>query len=190
MSDLKIRISGDDHARETALAALRSALTVTSVSAPYPNRNDPGARVYVEADLPAAAPDSPLSQATDAKRRRDLGAEIEILTAAGRDLESQPWMPLQPGDVVLTYQPDSGLTYAKLSETYLAVDDGFGWIELRQVAASYTNEMSAAVDLHASASQAEAPTCSIDDLWFEWGPATITVIRAGTVVYGNPAKAV
>lgn len=64
---------------------------------------------------------SPLAAAEDAKRRRDIGAEIGLLRAADEDLQARPWFPLRPGDVVLMrlaadrYSPVYG-------ETYLAVD--------------------------------------------------------------------
>lgn len=228
MPDLRITVSGEDQDRDTALSLLRSVLTVSEISRPYPNRHDPGARVYLRATAPTpcAPAASPLALAEDAKRARDLGREIGVLTVAGRDLEAQPWYPLQGGDVVLTYMPDSALAGGPLSETYLAVHDGIE-VRLREVANSYSAQLDTAgsdSEDHADTDRAvpaglvdvdqlehadevdgeqlgaedddqddapEAPgelLASIWDLWFEWGPAAITVIRAGTVVYGTPGR--
>jgi len=223
VADLRITLSGEDQDRDTALTALRSVLTVTEVSRAYRNRHDPGSRVYLRATAPAPGtlPASPLELADDAKRARELGRELDVLTAAGHDLEAQPWYPLRPGDVVLTYMPDSSLAGGPLSETYLAVDDGFE-VRLREVANSYSARLDTAAgssedqdDAHDAEpvdvdqlehtdgaeqldaeddDQDDAPEAagellaSIWDLWFEWGPAAITVIRAGAVVYGNPGR--
>lgn len=110
--------------------------------------------------------ESPLSRAEDAKRNRDLGAEIGILTSAGVDLESQPWYPLRPGDVVLMSTADGAI-----GETYLGVDDGF------ETALSCTSSTEDTVS--------EAPI-PLHDLWFEAEPSTLVVIRAGRVVFGKP----
>ncbi len=196
--ELRITVSGEEPARDAALNVLKTGMDVSSVSQPYANREDPGARVYVRArprpQGPALA-DSPLSLAEDAKRRRDLGAELAILTGAQRDLESQPWLPLQAGDVVLMYLPDSAVNGGPLGETYLAVDDpdGFG-VGLRQVSTSYTTPAPADADQEdhedqddESPSQAREYLYSIEDLWFEAGAATLSVIRAGAVLFGTPA---
>lgn len=117
--------------------------------------------------------DSPLSRAEDAKRNRDLGAEISILTSAGADLESQPWYPLQPGDVVLLAMT-SGPEY--YGETYVAEPDEFNGpdLALRRVSATMDN------------GAPEDWSVSFYDLWFEAGPDVLTVIRAGRVVFGRP----
>lgn len=84
---------------------------------------------------PAATPDSgrsPLAAAEDAKRARDIAGEVGALQAADRALESQPWMPLQAGDVVLSYLPADGGGPA-FGATYVAVGDGF---DLQQVSAT------------------------------------------------------
>ncbi len=47
--ELRITVSGEEPARQAALSVLLAGLDVSSVSRPYPNRQDPGARVYVHA---------------------------------------------------------------------------------------------------------------------------------------------
>jgi hypothetical protein len=127
-------------------AALRSVLTIPEPgSRDYPNRShrgavagddhtQPGRRRYLDSTGiratpagPATAPAddedySPRAAAEDAKRRRDLGAEIATLRAADEDLQRRPWFPLRPGDVVLMYLPADAHSPAH-GETYLAVDD-------------------------------------------------------------------
>lgn len=117
--------------------------------------------------------ESPLSRAEDAKRNRDLGAEISILQDADADLNAQPWLPLHVGDVVLMAFADT----PDLSETYLAVPDGrYDSPEgpgLRQVSSHYP--------IHEG-----VPLMPFYDLWFEAGRDALTVIRAGRVVFGRP----
>jgi hypothetical protein len=255
---VKIRIWGPPEENARVTEVLRAAFTVVDESEDYPpNRGtSPLRRRYLELrlDTPATAavPPSPLELAEAAKRARNLSAELSVLTDAGHDLEAQPWYPLRSGDVVLTYLPDSALTGGPLSETYLAVDDGFE-VRLRQVASStaasdpvdvvdvtdtcgdcvegrchwggeksragvaavaadpksdwpcgrarhevsyrYRTQQLAIFDdeeTDGDQDDAEAPggelLASIWDLWFEWGQAAITVIRAGVVVHGTPQR--
>lgn len=115
---------------------------------------------------------SPLAAAEEAKRLRDIGGEIDALIAGGEDLARQSWAPLRPGDVVLCYLPD--IAYG---QTYLAVPDETdidGHAMMREV--SRTGR-------HADPSLA-----GFYELWFEAGAHALTVIRAGAVVHGNPAR--
>jgi hypothetical protein len=116
---------------------------------------------------------SPLAAAEDAKRRRDIGGEIGALIAGADDLARQPWAPLRPGDVVLCYLP--GIPYG---QTFLAVPDETdidGHAMMREVSRTGTTE--------------DASLSGFYELWFEAGPHTLTVIRAGAVVFGTPARA-
>lgn len=115
---------------------------------------------------------SPLAAAEDAKRRRDIAGEIGALMAGDADLRRQPWAPLRPGDVVLLYL--QGMAYG---QTYLAVDDETdvdGHAMMREISRS---------DDHA-----DTELATFYELWFEAGAHALTVIRAGAVVHGNPAR--
>jgi len=155
---VKIRMEAADVADLDAHeAALRTVLDIPeSGSRDYRNRRsrrtaaagdedaEPGRRRYLESvgvrTTPAAAEASPagrapLAAAEDAKHRRDLAAEISVLTSADAALRAQPWAPLQPGDVVLSYLPADGHMSA-YGSTYLAVDgetDTAGNAMLREV---------------------------------------------------------
>jgi hypothetical protein len=121
---------------------------------------------------------SPLAAAEDAKRRRDIGGEIGALIAGADDLARQPWAPLRPGDVVLCYLPGS----TPYGQTFVAVPDETdidGHAMMREV--SRNPEFS---DLGLDPNLA-----GFYELWFEAGPHTLTVIRAGAVVFGTPARA-
>jgi protein involved in polysaccharide export with SLBB domain len=111
--------------------------------------------------------DSPLSRTADAKRHRDLAAEVSILTDANADLESQPWYPLQPGDVVLLAMPGGPEFYG---ETYVGRNDGFETV----------------LECVSATEAVQAVEVSFYDLWFEAGPDVLTIIRAGRVVFGTP----
>lgn len=145
---------------------------------------------------------SPLAQAEDAKRRRDLAGEIGALTAADAALAAQPWAPVRPGDVVLTHLPTRE-DLAAYGETYLAVDgdtDIGGHALLRlvsetQLALDDEDDASADSDeedreeatAHAGEWSRLEELTPFYDLWFEAGPGGVVVIRAGTVVHGRPA---
>ncbi len=122
-----------------------------------------------------AMADSPVSLAADAKRDRDLGAEIGILTGADTDLKTQPWLPLRDGDVVLmALEPVPDL--ADMSETYIAEFDGSAeGASLRLISTNFPIPDG-------------APLMPFYDLWMEAGSDAITVIRAGVVVFGNPLR--
>ncbi|MER5608287.1 hypothetical protein AB0F93_03520 [Micromonospora tulbaghiae] len=140
---VRIRIeSTDPAALDDHEKALRAVLTVPApASVDYPNRRDPGRRRFLEstgvrapqqhdagwppsADAAAyVAASAPLAVAEDAKHRRDLAGEVDVLIAADRDLRRQPWFPLRPGDVVLSWLPPVAHAPA-YGQTYVAVDDG------------------------------------------------------------------
>ncbi|MGI5247563.1 hypothetical protein [Dactylosporangium sp. CA-139066] len=119
---------------------------------------------------------SPLAKAEEAKRRRDIGGEIGALMAGADALARQPWAPLRPGDVVLLYSPAANGAPA-LGQTYLGVDetDVDGHAMMREVSRTVEEF-------------AEDGLASFCELWFEAGPGALTVIRAGAVVYGTPAR--
>ncbi len=114
---------------------------------------------------------SPYAAAEEAKRRRNIGGEISALISGGDALARQPWAPLRPGDVVLCYLPGV-VTYG---QTFVAIDgqtDIDGHAMMREV--SRTDEY------------ADSSLTGFYELWFEAGPHTLTVIRAGSVVFGTP----
>lgn len=116
---------------------------------------------------------SPLAAAEDAKHRRDIGGEIGALMAGDAELHRQPWVPLRPGDVVLCYLPGD----PAYGQTYLAVPDEAdidGHAMVREV--SRTDEYT------------DSGLASFYELWFEAGAHALTVIRAGAVVHGSPAR--
>lgn len=168
--------------------ALREVLTIPGQSSQdYPNRRhagagQPGCRRYLESAgtrTSRTRPEPtlpPRAAAEQAKARRDLGGELGALMAADADLETQPWAPLQAGDVVLCSSPARDEVPA-IGETYLAIDgdtDLAGHAMLRPVSTTYRQ------------------TCDDDeplafyDLWFEAGPSSLAVIRAGAVIHGTP----
>jgi hypothetical protein len=174
---MRIRLHDTLDQVQAYAAVLRGAFTVTEESDNYPDRGTSlKVRRYLDIALPtavAARVPSPLELATDAKHRRDLADEISILTNAGNDLEAQPWYPLVAGDVVLmTVGVD-----ADLGETYIAEADEYEDVVLRRVSATH----------HVGPAAAGEWPIPFYDLWFEAGPAALTVIRAGAVVHGTPA---
>lgn len=122
---------------------------------------------------------SPLQQAEDAKRRRDIGGEIDALMDGQRALESAPWYPARKGDVVhIAYEPVAD-HLPPFGETYVVVDDPEeGGLVLKQIAWTGSEH---AVGYY-------APGTVDDPLlepWMEAGPATLTIVRDGRVVHGR-----
>jgi hypothetical protein len=207
---IQIRLSAPGPELDAAVEAVHRAFTVVSVSGRRDNRKgDPGERLHIVATGPAAGgpESSPLAQAEDAKRRRDLGAEIGALQAGERELKTQPWYPLQPGDVVLCTLPPLVAGEEPYGETYLAAADDDprltdidGGPMLRMV--SGTDLALALADAASAGDEDQGddgdgepadqawtqPPCSFYDLWFEAGPAALTVIRAGRIVHGHPTR--
>lgn len=197
---IQIRLSAPGPELDAAVDAVRRAFAVVSVSGRRRNtKGDPGERLHIVATGPAAAggvEPSPLAQAEDAKRRRDLAGEISALQAGERELKAQPWYPLQPGDVVLCSLGPLGDGDEPYGETYLAAaGDDAGMVDvdggpmLRMVSGTDLGEDQADDRDGETADQAwTPPPCSFYELWFEAGPAALTVIRAGRVVHGDPAR--
>lgn len=123
---------------------------------------------------------SPLAQAEDAKRRRDLPGELGVLMQAGNALESAPWYPCRPGDLVhVHYEANS--RQGAYGETYLIRDAGDGLMSMQLLAPRF-----ASGDPNEDACVVEAADCPIYELWFEAGPHRLTIVRDGQVVHDGP----
>lgn len=123
---------------------------------------------------------SPLAQAEDAKRARDLHGEIGALTAGGQQLEAAPWYPSQPGDIVHIAYPASGLAQA-YGETYLieaAQHEQCLSMRLLHHSPGLSEELAATAGCYAATQDLDP----LMDPWFEAGSDHITVIRDGAVV--------
>lgn len=123
---------------------------------------------------------SPLAQADDAKRRRDLGGELESLMQGHDSLESAPWYPAQSGDIIHVHYSALGSEPA-WGETYAVVADAHDSLILRA--------------LHHSSPDPDvgfgffAPGLADEplmDMWMEAGPKALTVVRHGRVVHPAP----
>lgn len=121
---------------------------------------------------------SPLAQAEDAKRRRDLVGELGALTSAGRELESAPWYPLRSGDLVLVHY-EATPTLPAYGETYVIGDVGGGLKSMQLISHTYDGELDGMVG-HCAV---EAADCPIYEAWFEAGPHRLTIVRDGQVVH-------
>lgn len=132
----------------------------------------------------AGAAVSPLAQAEDAKRRRDLAGELDALIEGGRSLESSPWYPLRPGDLVHIAYEQAG-EMPPFGETYLIADAGDGLASMQllaHTAQGTAEEIAGMVGCYA-AEAAEIPLC---EAWFEAGPHRLTIVRHGRVVHNGP----
>ncbi|MFI1002023.1 hypothetical protein ACIP10_15515 [Streptomyces galbus] len=124
-------------------------------------------------------PASPLAEAEGAKRRRDIVGEASALMSAGTALESAPWYPCRPGDIIHLHYPPAG-DFPAFGETYLVGDAGDGLMSLQRLAHTWPEDWS---DGSGSGFLVEGADCPIYDLWFEAGPHLLTVVRDGRPVH-------
>lgn len=127
-------------------------------------------------------PAGPLAQADDAKRRRDIFAEVGALQTGYDALHQAPWYPARKGDLLhIAYERDAGSTLHALGETYVVepCPDDTAWLQLRL--------------LHHTAAGSDAQFVGVfapgvvDDPfvepWMEAGPHRLTVVRDGAVIF-------
>ncbi|NUS29784.1 MAG: hypothetical protein HOV92_36975 [Streptomyces sp.] len=128
---------------------------------------------------------SPLARAEEAKRRRDLAGEVGVLMSAGADLESAPWHPVRPGDLVHVHYEAGGSSDA-FGETYVVTAGEGGFLSMRLLAHTLqeTAETSGLVGCFA----VEDDPDPLMELWFEAGPQRLTIVRDGQVVHDGPAR--
>ncbi|MDX2681073.1 hypothetical protein [Streptomyces soliscabiei] len=132
---------------------------------------------------------SPLAQAEDAKRRRDLGGELGALMQAGAALESAPWYPCRPGDLVHVHHPAVGDVplVPAWGETYIVGDAGDGLMSL-QLLAHTLPDTTPHADGMTGCYAAEGADEPIYEMWFEAGPHLLTIVRDGRPVHVGGAR--
>ncbi|WND33984.1 hypothetical protein RI578_06605 [Streptomyces sp. BB1-1-1] len=134
---------------------------------------------------PAAGdPLSPLAQAEDAKRARDIVGEMAALQRGHADLTAAPWYPARPGDLVHVHYEAGGLSDA-FGETYLitAGTDGFLSMQLLCHTLSATEDAEGMVGCFAVDDDPDP----LMELWFEAGPHRLTIVRDGRPVHSGGA---
>ncbi|MBD0837395.1 hypothetical protein [Streptomyces sp. TRM68416] len=127
---------------------------------------------------------SPLAQAGDAKRRRDLVGEVEALNSGYTALKSAPWYPARHGDVVHLHYERAG-SEAAMGQTYV-VERGEhdGCFNLRLLAHSHPEgeDFEGSAGVFACADDPDP----LVEMWMEAGPHRLTIVRDGQVVHDGP----
>ena len=123
---------------------------------------------------------SPLEQVEDAHRRRDFIGVIDAAQAGQRSLETQPWYPARAGDLVHVAYDALPPHFPAHGETYIVEEREEGWFDLRLIAHTRPKSMGEPGDF--AADDTAAP---LFDMWFEAGPAVLTIVRDGRVVHGG-----
>ncbi|MFJ3794983.1 hypothetical protein ACIPSJ_01705 [Streptomyces sp. NPDC090088] len=129
-------------------------------------------------------PLSPLAQAEEAKRRRDLDGELSALMQGGIDLASAPWYPMRPRDLVHIHYENTP-TMPVFGETYVIGDAGQGLLSMELLAHTCSLDEPMGLVGHFAA---EATDCPIFEAWFEGGPHRLTIVRDGQVVHDGPSR--
>lgn len=128
---------------------------------------------------------SPLARAEDAKRARDLVGEVGILMSAGADLESAPWSPVRPGDLVHVHYEAGGLSDA-FGETYRIAAGKHGFLSMQLLAHTLPESEDTAGLVGCFA--VEDDPDPLMGLWFEAGPHRLTIVRDGRPVHIGGAR--
>lgn len=123
---------------------------------------------------------SPLERAEDAKRRRDLAGEVGVLMSAGADLESAPWYPVRPGDLVHVHYEAGGLS-GPFGETYIIVAGEGGFLSMQLLAHTLPKAGDTAGLVGCFA--VEDDPDPLMEVWFEAGPHRLTIVRDGRPVH-------
>ncbi|MFJ9381919.1 hypothetical protein [Streptomyces sp. NPDC101455] len=135
-------------------------------------------------------PSSPLAQADDAKRARDIFGEIDALKAGHARLTSAPWYPARPGDLVHIAYEAAG-DFPAIGETYIVGDAGEpGDAEphlLSLMLLAHTGRPDDQVQF-AGAFAAEAADDPLVEMWMEAGPHRLTIVRDGRPVHIGGAR--
>jgi len=135
--------------------------------------------------LAACGPRSPLAQAEDAKRRRDLGGELEALGRGMRALTEAPWYPARPGDLVHIHYPAGGEMPA-FGETYIVSGEAGGLMGLELLAHTLPDTVENADALTGDLTVEDDPDPLVE-IWMEAGPHALTIVRDGLVVHAGGA---
>lgn len=130
----------------------------------------------------AAPPASPLQQAEQSKRRRDIGGEIGALMAGDQALREAAWYPAQAGDLLIVHLPETERMPAT-GDTYVVVKDDFGDLVLAHLQYSGPPEFGGG---HYAPGTLNEP---FYEPWFEAGPASLVIVRDGRVVHDGPSAA-
>ncbi|MEU6491126.1 hypothetical protein ABZ890_12115 [Streptomyces sp. NPDC046984] len=129
---------------------------------------------------------SPLAQAEEAKRHRDLGTEVAVLNGAHAALTKADWYPARSGDLVHIHYEQAG-DFAAFGETYLIDDVGGGLFSMQLLAHNsplMPDELEGSIGCFA----AEAADDPLYEAWFEAGPHRLTIIRDGRPVHMGSAR--
>ncbi|MFD7533786.1 hypothetical protein ACFV8E_40320 [Streptomyces sp. NPDC059849] len=124
------------------------------------------------------APASPLGQAGEAKRRRDLGAEVDALVGGHRALTEAAWYPSRPGDRLMVTREATGQS-PRTTELYEVTEDGGDGMELCLV--DVTPE-GASGGWYAGPPEMYGAD-PVETPWMEAGPDRLTVTREGVIVH-------
>ncbi|WP_432193782.1 hypothetical protein [Streptomyces sp. bgisy027] len=134
----------------------------------------------------ADGPVSPLAQAEDAKRRRDLVGEVAALNSGYAALTTAPWYPARPGDMVHVHYEAAGTT-AAFGETYLVAASEGGFLSM-QLLAHTLPEDTEFLDGMVGCFAVDDDPDPLTELWMEAGPHRLTIVRDGRPIHVGGAR--
>ncbi|WP_326771095.1 hypothetical protein OG978_45875 (plasmid) [Streptomyces sp. NBC_01591] len=126
----------------------------------------------------SGAAQSPLVQAEEAKRHRDIGAEVSALVGGHRALTEAPWYPSRPGDRLLLTLEATGHTL-RTTELYEVTEGCEDGMELRLVDIAPEG---AAGGWYAGPPELYGAD-PVETPWMEAGPDRLTITRNNVIVH-------
>ncbi|MFJ5059052.1 hypothetical protein ACIP96_06485 [Streptomyces nigra] len=139
-------------------------------------------RIAAQLPLEYDAAQSPLADAEDAKRRRDLTGEIGALMAGHDALTTASWYPAQPGDLVHVHYEAGGVEAEAFGETYLISAGEHGFLTMHLLAHTLPEDHPDAEGTVGCFAVDDDPD-PLAELWMEAGPHRLTIVRHGRPVH-------
>ncbi|MER0485093.1 hypothetical protein ABR737_43385 [Streptomyces sp. Edi2] len=128
-------------------------------------------------------PESPLSQAWDAKRNRDLGGELGAIMGGYQALTGAPWYPSRVGDLIqVTYEPCG--TVEGFREVYRVIDDPNTPEAKTLELVTHTSKREDGFFGAFAGEPSYGPESDpLETAWMEAGPDRLSITRDGEVVH-------
>ncbi|MGW6292461.1 hypothetical protein [Streptomyces sp. NPDC055058] len=123
---------------------------------------------------------SPLAQADNAKRARDIVGEIAALQRGHTALTAAPWYPARPGDLVHVHYEQAG-EFAPFGETYLISAGDGGFLSMQLLC--HTLQDTEFVDSMVGCFATDDDPDPLMELWMEAGPHRLTIVRDGRPIH-------
>ncbi|MFI8531091.1 hypothetical protein ACIGMX_12660 [Streptomyces aquilus] len=125
-------------------------------------------------------------------RPRPPAGELDARMSAGADLESRPWYPLRPGDLVHVHY-EQAADMPAFGETYIVGDAGGPGdpvprlLSMQLLAHTCPDAIGAGLGM-VGCFAVDAHDDPLHEPWYEAGPQRLTIVRDGRPVHAGGAR--